>query len=60
MKDEIIEEIHKLREAHAARFNNDLLAICKDAQQRQGKDGRKVVQAAPKPADESALNGNAA
>ena len=46
--DPIIEGIHKVREEYAKRFENDLRAICKDAQAKQGRGGRKVVQAMPK------------
>jgi hypothetical protein len=41
--DPIIEGIHKVREEYATRFENDLRAICKDAQVKQGRGGRKVV-----------------
>lgn len=49
LKDPIIEEIHKFRRAYAERFDNDLHAICKDAQHKQGREGRQVVPASPKP-----------
>jgi hypothetical protein len=49
-QDPIVQEIHKVREAYAMRFGNDLRAICNDAQKKQGRDGRKVVRAAPRPA----------
>jgi hypothetical protein len=48
-QDTIVEEIHRVREEYAARFGNDLAAICKDAQKRQGRDGRKVAPVMPKP-----------
>ena len=47
--DNIIDNIHKIREEYAKRFNNDLKAICNDARSKQGHDGRKVVPAHPKP-----------
>ena len=47
--DTIIDDIHKIREEYANRFNNDLKAICNDARSKQGHDGRKVVPAHPKP-----------
>ena len=47
--DTIIDDIHKIREEYAKRFNNDLKAICNDARSKQGHDGRKVVPAHPKP-----------
>jgi len=46
----IIDEIHKIREEYAKRFNNDLKAICNDARSKQGHDGREVVAGHPKPA----------
>ena len=46
----IIEDIHRIREEYAKRFNNDLKAICNDARSKQGHDGHKVVPAHPKPA----------
>jgi hypothetical protein len=48
-RDPIIEELHKVREAYAARFGNDLTAICADAQQRQGGEGHRVATLAPRP-----------
>nr|VFK55768.1 MAG: hypothetical protein BECKTUN1418D_GA0071000_10377 [Candidatus Kentron sp. TUN]VFK60109.1 MAG: hypothetical protein BECKTUN1418F_GA0071002_12001 [Candidatus Kentron sp. TUN]VFK69561.1 MAG: hypothetical protein BECKTUN1418E_GA0071001_11987 [Candidatus Kentron sp. TUN] len=44
----IIEDIHKIREEYAKDFNNDLRAICSDARDKQGREGRKVVPASPK------------
>ena len=41
--DPIIEEIHKIREAHAARFNYDIDAIVKDFQEKQKRRGISVV-----------------
>ena len=38
--DTIIYGIHKFREEYAKRFNNDLKAICEDARNKQGHDGR--------------------
>jgi hypothetical protein len=47
-RDPIIEELHKVREAIAERFGNDLRAICADAQLKQGGDGHRVVRPAPR------------
>ena len=52
--DTIIDDIHKVREEYAKRFNNDLKAICNDARSKQGYDGRKVVPAHPKPVQSNA------
>jgi hypothetical protein len=41
--DPIIEEIHKIRQAHAAKFNYDIRAIVKDYQDKQKRSGRTVV-----------------
>ena len=42
-RDEIVEEIHRIRREHAARFNYDIAAIVADAKRRQDEGGRKVV-----------------
>ena len=43
MKDTIVSEIHRHREAHARRFNYDLRAMGEDLQRRQWESGRKIV-----------------
>ena len=45
----IIQEIHKIRDEYSKRFGDDLKAICDDARKKQGRDGRLVVLAHPKP-----------
>jgi len=42
-RDEILEEIHKIREEHAKAFNYDLQAICDDLRQRQAESGRQII-----------------
>lgn len=42
-KDEILEDIHKIREEHAKFFNYDLEAMFADLQKRQYEDGWEVV-----------------
>jgi hypothetical protein len=42
-RDEILEEIYRIREEHAKAFNYDLEAICDDLQQRQAASGRKMI-----------------
>ena len=37
MKDPIVEEIHRVREAHARKFNYDLHAMFEDVRQREAK-----------------------
>ena len=47
-KDPIVEEVRRVRQAHAARFNYDLDAIVRDLREQQEKSGRKVVSLPPK------------
>ncbi len=47
-KDEIVEEVRRIRYEHAAKFNHDLKAILDDARKRQELSGRKVVSFPPK------------
>lgn len=47
-KDEIVEEVRRIREENAAKFNHDLKAILDDARKRQKLSGRKVVSFEPK------------
>jgi hypothetical protein len=42
-KDPIVEEIRAHREAHAAKFDYDLAAICRDLRQQQAGSNRKIV-----------------
>jgi hypothetical protein len=44
-KDEILEEIHKIREEHAKAFNYDLDAMFSDWQKRQAESGREIISA---------------
>jgi hypothetical protein len=49
MKDDpIIEELHEVRARIAAKFNNDLRAICEDARARQSAAGTKPVALPPR------------
>ena len=48
MKDPIVEEIRKIRQAHAARFNYNLKAICADFKEKEKKCGHPVVSFPPK------------
>lgn len=43
LQNEILDEIHKIREEHAKTFNYDLDAMFADWQQRQAESGREVV-----------------
>ena len=42
-EDEILDEIHRIREQHAKSFNYDLKAICEDWRRKQAQSGRKFV-----------------
>ncbi len=49
MKDDpIVEEIHRIREEIAKKFNYDLEAIVRDAQRRQHEGGAVVVRREPR------------
>lgn len=47
-KDPIVEEVRKIRQKHAAKFNYDLDSICRDSKQQERKGGRKVVSLPPR------------
>ncbi|MEO5333256.1 MAG: hypothetical protein H7839_14670 [Magnetococcus sp. YQC-5] len=51
-EDPIVEEIRKIREEHAARFNYDLDAIYKDLKRLEEESGRKMVSLQSKPIQE--------
>lgn len=42
-RDEILEEIYRIREKHARAFNYDLKAICDDLRKRQATSDRKII-----------------
>ncbi|MDJ1179221.1 hypothetical protein PJF56_10120 [Roseofilum sp. BLCC_M91] len=48
-KDEIVEEIHQIREAYAKSFNYDLNAIFEDLRKKQEERGREVVTLSRQP-----------
>ena len=52
MKDEIVEQVRKVREQNSAKFNYDLKAMFADARKRQKDSGHPVVSFAPKPKKE--------
>ena len=45
--DPIVEEIRRIRDEHAKKFNYDLHAICEDFRKRQLLSGRTVVSRPP-------------
>jgi hypothetical protein len=42
-EDEIVEEIHQIREAYAKSFDYDLDAIFEDLRKKEAESGREVV-----------------
>ena len=42
-RDEIVEEIHRIREEYSRSFNHDLKAIVADLQEQQVESGKEVV-----------------
>lgn len=47
--DEIVEEIHRIRDEYAKSFNYDLDAIFADLRKKQAESGREVVNLSRKP-----------
>ena len=47
-RDPIVEEVRKLREQYAARYNHDLNAIFEAARENQKKSDHKTVTRPPK------------
>jgi hypothetical protein len=47
-EDPIVEEVRKVREAHAAQFNYDLRAIYRDLKEQEKKSSRAFVSYPPK------------
>ncbi len=45
--DPIVAEIRRLRQEYAARFNNDLDAICDDLEKQQKASGKIIVNREP-------------
>ena len=46
--DPIVEEIHKGRREHAAKFDFDLDKIVADLKSREGKDGHPIAELKPR------------
>ena len=55
-KDPIVEEMRKVREAHAAKFNYNLKAICADLKKKEKDCGHPVVSLPPKRISKAARN----
>lgn len=41
--DPVIDEVRKIREAYAEKFNYDIKAICRDLKRKQAKHADKVI-----------------
>lgn len=46
--DLLVEDLRKVRESHAAKFNYDLSEICADLKQKEKTAGHPVVSRQPK------------
>jgi hypothetical protein len=57
--DEIVEEIHQIREQYAKSFNYDLDAIFADLRKKQAESGREIVNLSRKPSLTSRWSGRA-
>ena len=47
-KDPIVEEVRRIRDTHAAKFNYDLKAICKDLKAKEKECDHPLVSFPPK------------
>jgi hypothetical protein len=47
-KDPIVEEVRKIRDRHAKKFNYDIHAICEDIRKQERRSRRKLVTLRPK------------
>ena len=48
MKDPIVEEIRRARQAHAEKFNHELSAICTDLKKIESECGHRLVSLPPR------------
>jgi hypothetical protein len=48
MKDQIVDEVRRVREAYAAQFNYDLRRIAEDLRRRERESGRQYINLPPK------------
>lgn len=46
--DEIVEEVRKVRDEYAAKFDYDISAICADIREKQARSGREIVTSTKK------------
>ncbi len=54
-RDPIVEEVRKIREAHARKFSFDLQAIYKEIKDREKKSGRMFTSFPPKRIENAGL-----
>lgn len=54
-EDEIVEEIHRIREEYAAKFDHDIDAIYKDIRRQQAQSDREFVSFPPKKPEQIVL-----
>ncbi len=47
-RDEIVEEVRRIKEEHAAEYGYDIEAMCRALREKQKKNGRKVVSPVPR------------
>jgi hypothetical protein len=47
LRDEIVDEVRAIREAYAARFNYDLVEMCKDLKAKEQTRGRNIAPLEP-------------
>lgn len=47
-EDPIVEEIHRIRNEHAKKFNYNLHAICEEARKKQKLSGHRIVSRPPR------------
>ena len=47
-QDPIVEEVHRIRDEHARKFNYDLHAICEDFRAKQLLSAHKIVSRQPR------------
>lgn len=55
-KDEVLEEIYRIREEHAKESNYDLKAICDDLRRQQAASDRRIVSLPLKRSDQTNRN----
>ncbi len=54
--DEIVDEVRRVREEHAEKFNYDISAICADIRRKQAESKRRVVSLEQKESDKEESN----